>query len=1107
MTTAPEFCKPSKTSALRQFCSARILARAVALLFDMLFIIAGIGSYGEAQSVGFVVNSADGTVTVLANATTTLDAQNFSEDTLQTVSFPTQSGQSAVQLVATAVAPAAGGKNPPTRLVYVTDQKNNQLWSFDISTISQANAVAKPVTIAAGSCSPVFNKPGAIVIATPGSSIFGYVANQGDGTVSIINLSTSTCAAKTAALGTITGIAASPDMNEVFVLTSTVGAAAALWEIDTSTQTATKINTSAVGLSNPVSINVQNDASGCYFLAIGDKGNSGVFLAGVGPASDANCPANATPTTAAIVDSQTNPVTLSGQNSANPISIASTVVPGQSSGSIYVADAANNAVWEIDCVTDGGLICFVNQSSPIVLNDGATPTTMAISVTQSVGETTNQYLYVAGTTSSGPELQNSNIGASGGLFSFSDSSVIAGNGPQSLIFTIPDPKDPPVTWFISASGGSGFFRGPTWVMPTTGVLTILGSTIVDLSLPNPTLNLNFGTTAANGQFGSAIIYCAPFGTQNQAATTCPADDGVAGANAVGGQSSTTSGGGGPGGNETGLDLPASTVFTITLEACSEATCPTTPNPATDTVLSQQIAAGGVCALTLTPSPNTGLNNVAIGQPVNAQIDCVAPATPKPIAGDNLTATITWKTGTTGTVSCTPQTCTVGTPVGGYTYENATMSFPSNTYTAAGNYPITIQGSDTTEGVPILFTGTLPTVVVNGPTISVSPAGTASNPTPVQLLRTQAFTGTLDFSASTPTVTWTLSSGGAPCSPGCGTITNTQATQITGTLDYNISATYNAPSGLVAGTIILTVAAEGASTQAFLATTASVTTPPPACTLSSPPTSGQTGLAVTVTLSCTAPAGDSLSATVNWSDGAPQTMPGTANGTGTATLTFTHTYATVGNYAVSVTSIQDVTTGFTGTPPAAFSVTVYQTPTVTPVQTTVSLAAGQSVTFAVNFSGGVSDANITLTNFACQNLPTGASCAFSPASITLDGNGNSTNTLELTVSLTAPPTLSRFAPSGDSRQILLASIFGLPLFGLVILGAVPGDKERKRQRQVWCALLFILVLMWMPACSSVSQSNVACPTCAPPGTYPVTVTGSSVNPDLQASTVFQLTVSQ
>ncbi len=1114
MTTVSEFCRPSKASSIRQFCSARaVLARAAALFL----VIAGIGSYAGAQSLGFVVNSTDGTVTVLANATTSLSAQAFSEDTMQTVTFPTQAGQSAVQLVATAVAPAAGSKTPPTRFVYVTDQKNNELWAFDISTISQGNAAAKPVSITAGSCSPLFNKPGAIAIAAPGSSIFAYVANQGDGTVSIINLSTSSCVAKTGALGTITAMAPSPDANEVFILSSTVGAGAALWEINTtaSPQTAAQIDAAAVKLANPVSINVQNDAAGCYFLAIGDKGNSNLFLAAVGPSggTDTNCPANVTPTTAELVDPQT-PTVLTG---SNPVSVTSTFTPGPNAGSIYVADAANNEVWEIDCSAPNlppSYFCNVNASSPLPLNGNATPTTIGISLPQSVGIATaailNQYLYVAGTSSAGPVLQYSNVGVNGGLFSFTASTVAVGNAPQGLIFSGPDPSDPPVTWFISASGGGSNFQGSPWVMPTSGLLTILGSTIGDLSSPTPNLNLNFGTTAVNGTFGSTIIYCAPFGG-GTGETTCPADSGTPGANAVGGQSSTTSGGGGQGGQPTGLDLPASTVFTITLEACSEAAgCPASPNPATDTVLSQQISAGGVCTLTVTPTPPTALTDVAIGQPLKAQISCVAPASGAPPSGDNLTSTITWTSGTTGTVACTAQTCTLSPPVSGYVYENATMLFPSNSYAAAGRYPIMISGTDTTEKVPILFTGTLPTVVVNGPTISVSPAGTASNPTQVQLLGTQAFTGTLDFSSSAPTVTWTLTTTeGVACSPACGNITNTQATQITGTLDYNISATYNAPSGLFAGTILLTVAGAGTSTQAFIATVPSSTNPPPACTLSSPPTSGQTGLAVTVTLACTAPAGDSLSATVNWSDGEPSTVTGAADGTGAATLTFTHTYANVGNYAVSVTSIQDTTTGFSGTPPAAFSVKVYETPTVTPLQTSISLADGQSVTFAVNFSGGVSDAGITLTNFACQNLPTGASCAFSPASITLDANGNSSDTLELTVSLAAPPPLAGTAPSRGARQILLASIWGLPLFGLVILGAVPGDSERKRRRQVYCALLFILVLvlMWMPACSSVSQSNVACPSCPPPGTYPITVTGSSVNPALQASTVFQLTVVQ
>ncbi len=1110
MTTVPEFCNLSKTSSIRQYCFARVIVTRALTLF---FLLAGIGSYAGAQSLGFVVNSADGTVTVLANSTTTLDAQAFSEDTMQTVTFPTQAGQSAVQLVATAVAPAAGSKTPPVRLVYVTDQKNNELWSFDISTISQGNATAKPVAITAGSCSPLFTKPGAIVIATPGSSIFSYVANS-DGTVSIINLATSACVAKTTALGTITAMAASPDNSEVFILTSTVGAPAALWEIPTATQTAAQINTAAVKLANPVSINVQDDAAGCYFFVIGDKGNLNLFLAAVGPSggTDPNCPPNVTPTTAEIVDSQT-PITIAAYN---PVSVVSTLVPGPNSGSIYVADAGNNEVWEFDCSAPSTppVTCFLNDSTPLTLTGGATPTTMAISLAQTIGlataAVTHQYLYIAGTGSSGSVFEYADVafqfqGLSQGL---SSSALTLGNAPQGLIFSGPDPKDPPVTWFISASGGGSNFQGSTWVMPTSGLLTILGSTIVDLSLPNPNLNLNFGTTAANGPLGASIIYCAPFGG-GTGETTCPADSGVSGANAVGGQSSSTSGGQ-PG----ALDFPASTVFTITLEACSEAAgCPANPNPATDTVLSQQIAAGGVCALTVTPTPPTALNNVAVGQPLNAQINCLAPAGGAPPSGDNLTSTITWKSGVTGgPVQCTPQTCTLSTPVNGYLYENATLTFPSNSYATAGTYPITITGADTTEKVPIYFSGTLPTVTVNGPTISVSPPGSASNPTPVQLLGTQAFAGTLDFSASTPTVTWTLTpaAGGESCSPACGTITNEQATQISGTLDYNISATYNAPSGLFSGTILLTVAGSGTSAQAFLMTTASVTNPPPACTFSSPPTNGQTGLAVTVALACTAPAGDTVSATVNFSDGTPVTLTGTADGTGATTITFTHTYASVGNYAVSVTSIQDTTTQLTGTPPAALSFTVYQTPTLTPLQTAVTLADGQSVTFAVNFTGGVSDANITLTNFACQNLPTGASCAFSPASITLDASGNSNNTLQLTVSLTAPPPLAGAARSRDARQILLASIWGLPLFGLVILGAVPGDRERKRRQQVWCALLVLvlaLILMWMPACSSVSQSNVSCASCPPPGTYPITVTGSSVNPELQASTVFQLTVAQ
>jgi hypothetical protein len=1261
MNTVIEPCTPSKIAPtslrMRQLWPAlAILARAAVLLF----IVVGIGNLAEAQSLGFVVNSTDATVTVFGNATTTLDNQPFSEDTLALVGFLTQTGQSPASPVATAVAPASGNNSPPSRYVYVTDQQNNQLWSFDISSISSqvffpGTLPSYPVSIVTGSCSaPLFNRPGAIVIATPGSSVFAYVANQGNGTVSIINLATLTCVAQTAALGTITGVVASPDMNEVFVLATNVGTppAPALWVIDTTAtpQAATQINMSPFKMVDPVSIAVQSDTAACYFITIGDSGNSSLFLAAVGPAAEAdpNCPAGVTPTTAQPILSPSEPsIVLTG---SNPVSQVSTFAPGPNiiGGNIYVADSFNNEVWEIDCFVPNAppvYSCNTSDSGPVTLTNGATPTTIGISLAQLIPanitaakhpvkrvakhattppaeeDLTYQYVYVAGTLSTDSVFDYSNVFSGGvdALEFFTTSAVTLGNGPQALNFSGADPSDPPVTWFMTqgtgtlTNGGAAPFQGPVWVMPVNATLTALGATVVNLNLANaPTFSLNFGTTAVNGLFGSATIYCAPFGG-GTGETDCPGDAGVQGANALGGNSATSSGGAGG-----SLNLPASTVFTVTLEACSATCDPNDPNGTT--VLSQQINAGAVCTLALAPLLPDGLPPLtfAVGQTVDAELTCYAPVggANAPV-GDGITATITWAPGVTGTVSCTSTTCTLSAPVNGYQYENAAMLFPGNSYSAAGTYTISVTGTDTTENVPIFLTGTsgsqtitvvgptvtlaaptgtasqplgvllsgtqafsgvvnnaasTPTVtwtltsggtacspacgtmsdetvtppitgmlnygitatytapaavfagtitltasadgasaqgflMVNGPTISLSPTGTASAPLPVQLLGTEGFAGIAGNSTSTPTVAWTLTSGGSACSPACGTMSKETVSSVGGTPNYNISATYTAPAELFTGTITLTVSANGLSAQAFIMTTTSTTTPPPTCSFSTPPTTAQTGLAVTVTLACTGPANDSLSATVDFSDSTPVTMTGTIIQSGTLTLTFTHTYANTGTYPVSITSIADTTSGLFGTPPAAISIIVYLTPTITPVQSSVTLAPGQSETFALNFAGGLGDANVTFTNFACQNLPTGATCTFSPTSITLDANGNSTNTLLVTVALAAP-TSSRVVPPGSSRQILLAaSLWGLPLFGIVFLAAGSGGKGQKRRRHVGFGLLLILVLvlMWLPACSSVTQSNTACPSCAAPGSYPVTVTGSSTNPALQGSTVFTLVV--
>jgi len=118
MNTVIEPCIPSRIQpqyhpSHEQRRGRAILARAVTLL---LMVICG-GSVAGAQSLGYVVNSTDGTVTVFGSATVSVGNQSYSDDTLQTVTFPTQAGQSAPGLVGTAAAPAAGSNTPPARLV------------------------------------------------------------------------------------------------------------------------------------------------------------------------------------------------------------------------------------------------------------------------------------------------------------------------------------------------------------------------------------------------------------------------------------------------------------------------------------------------------------------------------------------------------------------------------------------------------------------------------------------------------------------------------------------------------------------------------------------------------------------------------------------------------------------------------------------------------------------------------------------------------------------------------------------------------------------------------------------------------------------------------
>ena len=1139
----------------------RLVAGIWSSLARILPIVALVGAccgLANAQSLGYVVNSTSGTVTVFANAASALSAKSFSEDTLQTVSFPTQSGQSAPSLVAAAVAPAEGTNTPKSRFVYVTDQANNQLWSFDVSTISQANAVAKPVSIAAGSCSgTLFNQPSQIVIATPGSSALAYVANKGNGTVTVVNVAASTpsCVAiiSNASLGagTITalGTSAASDMTDVFVLTTTP----AIATINTGTQTATKLTLNPdqnqppdpFSLSSPASISVQDDGAHCYYFAVGDKGNGKISLAAAADAAGA-CSAlqsgGLTVGQATLIQPITLGVFAPPPKTPNPVSLVSTVSSATNSGSIYVADAANDDLWGIDCsVSSGG--CVVSTGSAITdsSENPVTPSGLAITVLQTSGETVNQYVYVTGTSTAGAFFEYSDVGASEGeVDSLNISSLTPGSGPQSLSFSAVDPNDPPVAWLTPNSSASP--QGPVWVVRPNSGLTVLGASILPLTEAHTGLTLNLGL---------ANFKCANFENPSNPAGTCTSTDAATAGEITGGSGNNntndnlpgTNGLGGNGsnssdGNANNLNLSASTVFTVTLASCYNPstsggiTCPTSSTA--DTQVAQQVFAGIVCtSFQIGPSAS-----LALKQAVTATAICYSPANANgPNGFDGFTATVNWGDGsmpqnsTTTPVTCPGTGCAtqtvspIGSGAGNYQYEIATLTFMyANGYSTTGMHPIMATVQDTSESnITGYFTTSSSTtatqiVTVNALSLAISPTGSSSSPLQVKIsttsqVSTQPFAGTVSFATSTPTVTAALTASGTACSPGCGTISTVTVTPVSGTTTYNISATYTAPATLFTGTITLTFNANsGAATaQAFIATTTGSSSAPPSCSFSSPPTNGQTALALSVALACTAPAGDALTATVNWSDGSPSTVTGTATG-GSVTLTFTHTYANIGSYAVSVTSITDTTTGFSGTPPSAIAIKIYLTPTVTPTQAALAtIGLGQSASFSVNIAGGTTDANVTFSSFACSGLPMGATCTFSPSSITLDANGNSTAPLVVTITLAGATTaLLRPEPANSRPPLtLLVSIWGLPGLGLILLAASDSRRDRRKgeRRHIWVALLLVLVILWMPACSSVQQSNVTCTTCAQSGTYPITITAKSINPALQATTVFTLTVAQ
>jgi uncharacterized repeat protein (TIGR01451 family) len=144
---------------------------------------------------------------------------------------------------------------------------------------------------------------------------------------------------------------------------------------------------------------------------------------------------------------------------------------------------------------------------------------------------------------------------------------------------------------------------------------------------------------------------------------------------------------------------------------------------------------------------------------------------------------------------------------------------------------------------------------------------------------------------------------------------------------------------------------------------------------------------------------------------------------------------------------------------------------------VTVPAGQAAIFGLNVD---SSPNLGTINFSCSGLPVGTSCNFNPPSV-----NTLTSTVTMTITTTAPGTAASapLLPGNPTTYALLFPVLGLA--GLI----VAGKKSKKTRLRLAMALSGFVLLLALAGCGG-RPTHIIVPT--PPGSYPITVTGTSAN---------------
>jgi hypothetical protein len=196
----------------------------------------------------------------------------------------------------------------------------------------------------------------------------------------------------------------------------------------------------------------------------------------------------------------------------------------------------------------------------------------------------------------------------------------------------------------------------------------------------------------------------------------------------------------------------------------------------------------------------------------------------------------------------------------------------------------------------------------------------------------------------------------------------------------------------------------------------------------------------------------------------------------------------GSILATVSNSNNTNTSNTAT--ASFTATDFSV-SITPSSQTV--VAGNTATYSVFVSPSITfGANVSLS---CDSLPAGASCGFTPSTLTFNGPGQQSSTLNLTTTVRPISTISSARWSSPLYAMWLM-IPGAALFGL-------GRGKRRQSRLLGFFLLWTVfsLIVLLPGCSKAKEQPTISGT--PAGSYPLQVTATSGS--FTRSVGFSLTV--